>query len=150
MSFSRTESTILVYTSLVPGEVPPISPDLFKSFWINLIDLKIFTAKWTTGGVLELVTLDLTSLGSIISTIKLPTLITDLQISEGSVTLLGSSFTPPITREPYDYSAIKLEDGSKQDIIEGFTKDADDIHWNPIIAGNQDVLLTNIKITVAC
>ena len=152
MGFTATEK-IDVWVSLTPLDVPPLSPALFKTFWVNFADLKVYTAKFNVGGALELVTMDLSALGLTQPTSSPnSTMMVDLEDSSGeSITLPGEDFTPPITQEPSIMAATQVSEsgvGEVVSIIDGFTPNSDGIHWDIIISPQSEEML-NVKISIS-
>jgi len=64
---------------------------------------------------------------------------------------LGSTFTPPIDKQPSLYNAMKIEgDGTGTDysfVIGGFRPNVDGIHWDIMFPAN-DTEITNLIINV--
>jgi hypothetical protein len=73
-----------------------------------------------------------------------------LNIGTGQIAL-GSTFTPELTKQPSFYNAMKVEaNGSGTDysnIISGFVRNADDIHWDITFADSVDEV-TDLIINV--
>ena len=72
----------------------------------------------------------------------------NLNINENAYSIDGSTFTPPITKEPKDITAYKIEEdgsGKEQEIIQGFVKNGD--YYDIVIAPLVEQIL-NVKITV--
>ena len=132
MGYTRTENPLL-YTSLVKGDVPPLSQDLFKAFWVNLADLKIYSAKYNNAGALELVSLDLPTISKGASGIS--SLAVDLPITGDISYLGGNTFTPPITSQPKGMEAVQFDGVNGlivNNLIAGFKKNGE--YYDIIIA----------------
>lgn len=86
MAYTQTERPN-IFTSLHKGDVPVVTIDLFNAFWINLVDLKMYTGKLDDQGIVTLVTVDLTSLATIQDAINL----------SGIHHITDTSYSPPLT-----------------------------------------------------
>lgn len=150
MGFIATER-IDVWVSVTPNDVPPLSPALYKTFWVNFADLKVYTAKFNDSYALELITLDLSVLAASGEPPK-STLLVDLPDSLGAqIKINGDGFDPPITKQPSTIDAIQISEsgaGLVASIIDGFEPNADGIHWDILISAQPEEM-PNVKITVS-
>lgn len=74
----------------------------------------------------------------------------NIAVSGTSVTLSGSTFTPPITAEPSSFTAMQIVGGTSglvHDILEGFVQNGS---YYDILIMPMDDSISTVKITVHC